>query len=97
MKRRLTMDEVYQLRKDIVLCSLYYSDYRNKLGVNVKDCCDFFDGYAEFLKEEMEEDGISDNEFFDHLGLYDNEENLSNWYYCFENVLECGLFIEEED
>lgn len=97
MKRAITIDEVLELRKQVVLCSLYYADYRNDIGVEEHECCDFFDGYAEYLGELMEEDGISDNEYFDHVGLYDNDENLIAWFYCFENALECRLMVEEEE
>lgn len=94
MKRAITIDEVLELRKQVVLCSLYYADYRNNIGVEEHECCDFFDGYAEYLGELMEEDGINDNEYFDHVGLYDNDANLIAWFNCFDN---CPLFVEEEE
>lgn len=94
MKREITINEVLELRKEIVLCSLYYADYENSFGVEKHSCFDFFDGYAEFLGELMKEDGISDNEYFDHVGLYDNDETLTEWFYCFE---ECPLYIETEE
>ena len=94
MKREITLEEVLELRKEIPLCSIYYADYRNSLGVEEHDCCDFFDGYADFIEELMEEDGLDDEHYFDNLWMYDNTETLTEWFYCFDY---CPLWVEEEE
>lgn len=77
-------NQLWALRQRIPLGSLYFKDYRNKLGVEEHTCCDFFDGYLDYLWELMEEDGIHDDAAWDHLKDYDTSENLWNWYGCFE-------------
>lgn len=95
MKRELTFEDVVGLRKEIVLNSLYYSDYENSYGVDCHAVCDFFDGYVEYMAELAEEEGkaievnMTWNEFFES---YDTAENLEAWWYMFE---ECPLIAEE--
>lgn len=77
-------NELWALRQQITLGSLYYKDYRNKLGVEAHICCDFFDGYLDHLWDLMEEAGVSDDQtLWDHLSDYDTSENLWDWYGCF--------------
>lgn len=82
----MTREQLWALRGQIPLCSLFYSDYRNTFGIGCHAVCDFFDGYADNLVELMNEDkpGRGDNHFFDHLNEYDCPDNLWNWYGCFE-------------
>lgn len=75
---------LWELRQQIVLNSIYVTDYRNSFGIDEKKVCYFFDGYISFLTEMEKEkygkelDNISD--FFDE---FDTEENLKSWYGCF--------------
>ena len=80
MKRPIKENEVIELRKYVALGSLFIGDYRNPY-VNKFDTFDFFDGYLDYLGEIMEEDGIKDSEFWEHVGLYDTNEELINWFY----------------
>lgn len=82
----MTPETLWKLRKEIMFCSLFVSDYRNSMGIDEHDVCDFFDGYAEYLAELMnyDEEGRGDNHFFDHVDQYDNPDNLYDWYGCFE-------------
>lgn len=80
-----SQNKLWALRQQIMLGSLYYKDYRNKLGVEEHICCDFFDGYLDYLWDLMEEAGISDDQaLWDHLSDYDTSKNLWDWYGCFE-------------
>lgn len=83
----MTKQMLWNLRQEISLNSMYYSDYRNSLSIDEHAVCDFFDGYLEFLSEIMQEEILAydDAEFFDWLPVYDNAENLWNWYGCFED------------
>lgn len=74
---------IIDLRKQIILNSLFYSDYENSYGIDTHQVCDFFDGFISFISELMDEDGIPDEDFFKHLDMYDTEENLLEWYGCF--------------
>lgn len=83
----MTKQMLWRLRQEIPLNSMYYSDYRNSLSIDEHAVCDFFDGYLEYLNEIMQEQipAYDDAEFFDWLPVYDNAENLWNWYGCFED------------
>ena len=75
----LTKNQLHSLRKQIILNSIYVTDYANNLGIENKTACDFFDGYVEYLSELAKEN----NEELD-FDKYDTEENLENWYNCFD-------------
>lgn len=93
MARPIKLEEVLELRKEIPLCSLFVNDYKNTFGIDAAVVCDFFDGYADYLGDLMKEDGIDDSDYFEHLGLYDNDVNLAQWFYSFD---ECPLLVEWE-
>ena len=76
----LSKTRLKRIREDVVLCSVYINDYKNRYDIDPKQVCMFFDGYAEFLGEEMKCDGISDEEFFDRLNEYDTIDNLCRWH-----------------
>jgi hypothetical protein len=82
----LTKTELQKLRGQIVLNSLYVSDYHNSLRINEHRVCEFFDGYVSYLGELIEEDypNAKDNDWFALLKDYDTIDNLWNWYNCFE-------------
>jgi len=83
----MTKDELWALRMEIRLGSLFYADYRNSFGIDEHPVCDFFDGYLEYLDQEMREliPGYDDAHFFDHLPAYDTPENLWDWYGMLED------------
>ena len=84
----LTRQELAQLRQEIVLNSLFTSDYENSFCIHPKQVCDFFDGYVEYL-DELEQEDIKEGlqkeplEFYDFCKKYDTLDNLENWYNCF--------------
>lgn len=77
----LTSAELWQLRNEIMLNSLFVADYTNSFGFNARDVSDFFDGYVEYIYEMMNEDKATDDQFRE----YDNEYNLYNWFLCSDN------------
>lgn len=79
----MTGKEFVKLRKEIVLNSLYISDYENSFNIDPQTVCSFFDGYMEYLQELEREDGesLDIDEFFER---YDTTENLLEWYASFE-------------
>ena len=79
-KNHMTEEQLWNLRKEVVAGSLYYSDYENSYDIDTKICCDFFDGYLDYLGELMEEAGIADEDFWEKIDAFDNSENLYNWY-----------------
>ena len=80
----LTKEELWDLRNEIVLNSLYTSDYENTHHILPRDVQDFFDGYVEYLYELAEENG-ENPDIQDLCMKYDNPDNLENWYNCFED------------
>lgn len=82
----MTKDELWALRQKIKWGSLFYADYRNSFGIDEHPVCDFFDGFLEYLDQEMQATipDYDDAHFFDLLPEYDNAENLWDWY----NMLE---------
>ena len=71
--------QLKNLRSDIVLNSLYISDYENRYDIDPNAVCDFFDGFMDYIGELCNEDHPGD--FENHIWDYDTPENL--WeYYC---------------
>lgn len=91
----LTEEQLWKLRNEIRLGSLFTRDYRNSFGIPEENCFSFFDGYLEELGYKMEEDGISDSDFWKHVSEYDNAENLWDWYCSVEYPF--GDYVGTED
>lgn len=51
----LSFDELKDLRTQITMCSIYVSDYRNKLGVPEEEVFDYADGFEVFVCSEYED------------------------------------------
>lgn len=69
----LSRDELWDIRTQICLNSIYVADYQNSYGYDAKCLSDFFDGYAEHLEREFERVGKGVS--------IDNADNL--WeYFC---------------
>lgn len=77
----LTKEQLWQLRQQIVLNSLFVNDYSNSFDIDPQECCTFFEGYMEELWQ------IATNEL-DYRGTdvlwviekCDNVDNLYNWW-----------------
>lgn len=96
MKAALNVNDVLKLRKQIVLNSLYVSDYENDMDVDPRSASVFFEGFMEFICELAVNDGFSltYENFGEFIRRYDTDENLEAWWNCFE---ECPLYAEAED
>lgn len=77
----LTDKALLELRSDIVLNSIYISDYKNRFGIEPEEVCTFFTGYIEYLEELADEDNF-DEGWDVFLVTYDNDTNLRGWYNC---------------
>lgn len=92
MKKPITEKQLIELRKQIILGSLFIKDYKNTFGIDENIVCSFFDGYLDFLDEVIhEQEENQDISFWDAVKEYDNSENLTEWFYCF---VDCPLYIE---
>ena len=81
MSKRLTVNQLKQLRSEIVLCSLYMDDYNNSF-MTKEAASILFDGYAEYLQELMfeEVENFNDSNYFEFLDMFDNIETLEAYY-----------------
>lgn len=97
MKRfaEFTSEDLWTLRNEIVLNSLYVSDYENTFNLVAKCVCDFFDGYCEYLKELATEK--NDNPTIDEIFAEDNEDNLFAWFCCFDDYSWMMYDLSEDD
>ena len=73
----LTKEELWQLRQEIVVNSVFTAHYTNSFGFNASDICTFFDGYYYYLWELANEDYddclVTDGLLYEQ---YDNQDNL---------------------
>lgn len=73
----LGRDELWSLRNEVVLNSLFIHDYDNSLGYDPEDICEFFDGYLDYLSELSGEKDIEKL-----IEKHDNPDNLWAWKLC---------------
>ena len=76
----LTIDELWQLREEILLYSIKSTDYANSFDFYPNDIAVFFDGYASYL-DELQSEGDPAIPALE----YDNKENLWSWFNCCED------------
>ena len=76
---KLNKEQLWELRQEIVLNSMFLDDYQNSFGVDKNECFAFFDGYVEELVDKAREDNVNTDNIFDIFELYDNAENLFNY------------------
>lgn len=84
---QLTTDELWQLRKEIVVNSIFVSDYENSFGFDSNSMCSFFNGYYEFIwelaSEVYEIAELTHNLVMDE---FDCKENLKSWLDCHDDL-----------
>ena len=78
----LKKEQLWELRQQIVLNSLFTDDYKNSFGFAPKSVQGFFDGYVEYLEELAKEDGNKTDDVFALFAQYDNADNLDDYYTC---------------
>jgi hypothetical protein len=76
----LNIDELWSLRKQVTLGSIYNADYNNDFNFDEHCVAYFFDGYLEYLEELSEEQGIKTP-----MSL-DNKDNLWAWFNCSDDL-----------
>ena len=73
----LTKDQLWQLRNEIILGSLFTAHYRNSFHFAPRPVQDFFDGYVDYLQELAEESGYIESSAWTAL---DTPEHLYDWF-----------------
>ena len=76
----LTKEQLWKLRQEIVLGSLYTHDYDNSFGIDPSAVCNFFDSFIE--DSQVDDYGRPNNR---EIKEYDNAEDLYNYYRSCEN------------
>ena len=77
----LTFEQMKTLRGEIVLNSLFTSDYKNSLGILPEKVQIFFDSYLDSCAEIDKELGFSDiRSFSDFLLYYDDIQMIYDYY-----------------
>lgn len=79
------LDALHQLKKEIILNSLFLKDYKNTLFIKEKTACSFFDSYIEYLHELASDDGFNSDDVIDVINKYDTLDNLYNYYSLYES------------
>ena len=80
-----TMEDLWALRQEIVLNSLFIADYENTFGIDAHSVCDFFDSFMSYAQELEKEDGFENETIEEFFDRYDTPENLWDWYWCYED------------
>lgn len=90
-------EDLWALRQEIVLNSLYIADYRNSFGIEPHSVCDFFDGFMSFAQGIEEEEGFKDESIQEFFERYDNPDFLWEWYCCCEDFSWVEYEPEDEE
>ena len=78
----LHSEDLWRLRNEIVLNSLFTADYCNTFGFAPKSVQEFFDGYLDYLWElATDEHGHNTPSLDSVLSEYDNKGNLFDYYW----------------
>lgn len=94
-----TREDLAQLRSEVVLNSLYESDYQNSFGISQHSASLFFDSYLEDISDRAREDGYlwdyaepgstyyqeGYHTWSEFLEKYDTLDNLVSWWGCYED------------
>jgi hypothetical protein len=75
----LNIDELWSLRKQVALGSIYVADYDNNFKFDEHCVACFFEGYLDYLEELSEEQGVTP------MSL-DNKDNLLSWFNCYDDL-----------
>lgn len=80
----LTKKQIKDLRKQIVLNSLFLDDYSNTLFIKNITACAFFDSYIDYLYEIASENGVNNIDVLSVIQLYDTIDRLYDYYVSLE-------------
>ena len=91
-----TQDDLWALRQQIVLNSLFIADYRNDFEIDENSVCEFFDSFISYAQELEKEDGYENESIEEFFERYDNPDDLWEWYCCYEDFSWVRYEPEEE-
>ena len=82
---QFTKEELWALRQQIVLNSLFISDYTNTFGIDEHSVCDFFDSFIDYAQTLEKEAGLQEESTEEFFSRYDNPDFLWEWFCCYED------------
>lgn len=72
--------QLWKLRKDIHLGSIFLDDYKNRYGIDPKEVYDFFDGWIDDIYDQMKEEHPGEEiDFWGLIDKYDTCKCLKNY------------------
>lgn len=94
-----TREDLARLRSEVVLNSLYESDYQNSFGISQHSASLFFDSYLDDICDRASEDGYKwdyaepgstyykegYHTWSEFLEKYDTLDNLVSWWGCYKD------------
>ena len=87
--KNLTQNELWELRKQVVLNSYFINDFENTFGFDSTSMFIFFDGYYEYIWELAEEFYANSDVDVTHeivMENFDNKNNLLSWFNCYDDL-----------
>lgn len=87
----LNESQLWELRQQIVLNSIFIKDYENDFEFDPNSICNFFDGYIEYILDIAAEDGNGDLGMNEILKRYDNPDNLFDYYWGLTPEYLCSI------
>lgn len=85
------VEDLLNLRSQIVLNSMFTADFNNDMGITAKSVSEFMDGYYDYLWELALEN--NSNATHEDVMELDTAENLYSWYMCYDDF----SWVEYED
>ena len=73
--------QLWKLRQEVIVNSVFISDYDNSFGIDPDEVCDFFASWLEDIEDQLKEEikGYRSDDFFNYFPRYDNYKCLKNY------------------
>ena len=90
-----TIDELWDLRNQIVVNSVFLHDYENNNGIDEQSLYEFFNGYHDYMWE-LANENIENPTFDSVFNQFDNKDVLYEWFYCYDNF-DWVVYVDDND
>lgn len=83
----LTKKDIYNLRKQVIINSVFIKDYENNLFIEPKNVCAFFDGAIDYYKDDINDiKNITLKMFYNYYLCYESDPLLQNNYIASKTI-----------